>query len=183
MVGASPNLSSLLAHARCQAIPRKPGRTITEMDNAVLWMLYSLGKGGSEIIGQRVAGLAALLRCSPHTVRDAVGRLTKAKLIIKRSDGFTLLEPTAINSFVVAGQQEEGEVGVKDEAGVVKIAEAGDQLGWIEALVAERFGSDSENDRDFLAGMMRKCCQQMLDGRVKSEESQEILAGSPRILS
>ncbi len=34
---------------------------LTEMDNAVLWMIYSLGKGGSETIGQRVAGLAALL--------------------------------------------------------------------------------------------------------------------------
>ena len=66
---------------------------ITEMDNAVLWMLYSRGNGGKEIIGQRVAGLAVLLGCSPHTVRDAIGRLTEAGLIIKRSDGFTLLEP------------------------------------------------------------------------------------------
>ena len=118
---------------------------LTEMDNAVLWMLYSLGKGGSEIIGQRVAGLAVLLGCSPHTVRDAIGRLTKAGLIMKRSDGFTLLEPKeAVRSWWRDRTKKE-KVGVTEQPGVVTITEDGDQLGWIESLVAERYGCDTED--------------------------------------
>jgi Mn-dependent DtxR family transcriptional regulator len=144
---------------------------LTEMDNAVLWMLYSLGKGGKEVVGQRVAGLATLLGCSPHTLRDAIDRLTTAGLVMKRSYGFTLLAPDeAVRSWWRDRPK-------KEQASVVPITEAGAPLAWIESLVADRFPSDSDDDRDTLARMVEKCSQQMLDGRVKPAETKKYWQG------
>ena len=156
----------LLTHDAKRSRGNRVG-VITEMDNAVLWMLYSLGQGGKEIVGQRVPGLAVLLGCSPHTVRDAIGRLTKAGLIMKRSDGFTLLEP---NKSVRSWWRDSKKSGVKEQPGVVPIEEDGDQLAWIEPLVAERYGSGSEDDRDTLVRMLTKRCREMLTGKVKPSE-------------
>ena len=50
-------------------------------------------------------------------------------------------------------------------------------------MVAERFGFDTEDGRDFLVRMMRKCTQQMLEGRVKPVDAkkywQEVLGTFP----
>jgi hypothetical protein len=143
------------------------------MDNAVLWMLYSLGQGGDEILEQRVAGLAALLGCSPHTVRDAIPRLTKAGLLLKRTGGFTLLEPPETVRSWWRDKLSKKKGGVTTQPGVILDTEQGDQLGWIESIVAERFGADSEDMRDLLACMMRKCSRQMLDGRVKPTDTKK----------
>jgi len=150
-----------------------PDGRLTEMDNAVLWMLYSLGQGGREIVGQRVAGLAALLGCSPHTVRGAIGRLSKAGLIMKRSDGFTLLEPEESIRLWWRDRPQKQKASLTDQAGVVKITEAGDPLAWIEPLVADRYSCDPQKDRDDLVCMVEKCSRVMLDGRVKSAEAKK----------
>ena len=65
------------------------------MDNAVLWLLYSLGKGTPEVVGQANRGLKALLGCSLDTLKAATRRLAGNGLVMARSDGFTLLAPTA----------------------------------------------------------------------------------------
>ena len=154
-----------------------PDGRLTEMDNAVLWMLYSLGQGGREIVGQRVAGLAALLGCSPHTVRGAIGRLSKAGLIMKRSDGFTLLEPDESMRSWWRDRPQKQKACVTDQAGVVQITEAGDPLAWIEPLVADRYRCDSQKDRDDLVCMVEKCSRVMLNGRVKPAEAKKYWQG------
>jgi DNA-binding MarR family transcriptional regulator len=156
----------LLTNTARRSRGNREGR-LTERDNSVLWMLYSLGNGGCEIVGQRVAGLAILLGCSPHTVRDALARLSNAGLVMKRSDGFTLLAPEqAVHSWWRDRPK-------KEQASVVPITEAGAPLAWIESLVADRFPSDSDDDRDTLARMVEKCSQQMLAGRVKPAETKK----------
>jgi len=49
-----------------------PDGRLTEMDNAVLWMLYSLGQGGREIVGQRVAYI--FLYCLEFSFSETVRR-------------------------------------------------------------------------------------------------------------
>ena len=81
-------------------------------------------------------------------------------MIIKRSDGFTLLEPEeAVRSWWRDRKK-------KEQPGVVPITEEGDQLGWIESLVPNVSAPIPKTDREFLVRMIRKCTQQMLEGRV-----------------
>jgi Mn-dependent DtxR family transcriptional regulator len=161
------------------------GGILSEMDNAVLWVLYFKGKGGREIVGQRVSGLATMLGCSPHTVRDALGRLSKARLLMIRSDGFTLLDPEAsvLSWWRDTGKKEKS--AAKEQAGNVQIAEKDDDdhFGWITPLVAKRYGGETEDQRDYVVRMLRKCCDRMLAGRVKPSDTvkywQEVLESLP----
>ena len=130
MVGAAPNLSPLPAHGRWQAIPRESRwavdrdgqrRPLDYVQSGERWRRDYRSAGG---------GSGGLLGCSPHTVRDAIGRLAKAGLILKRSDGFTLLDPKqSIRSW---WRDRKKKVRVEEKAGVVPITDEGDQLGWIE---------------------------------------------------
>jgi Mn-dependent DtxR family transcriptional regulator len=146
---------------------------ITEMDNAVLWMLYSLAKGGNEIVGQRVSGLEALLGCSRHTVRDAIRRLAAAGLIMKRSDGFTLLKPNETVRPWWRDRPKKEKSGVTAQAGGAPVIDEADQFGWIGSLISEFYGADTKQNRDFLDCVMRDRTETMIRGRVKPTEAQK----------
>lgn len=71
-----------------------PVGQVTEMDNAVMWLLFSLAKG-AEIVRQSNEGLRAILGCSINTVKGAINQLADKGLVMIRSDGYTLLQPDA----------------------------------------------------------------------------------------
>jgi DNA-binding MarR family transcriptional regulator len=147
-----------------------PSGSLTEGDNAVLWALYSLGRGGKEIVGQRIKGLASLLGFSPHTIRAAIRRLSDAKLVMKRSDGFTLLEPSAAaldwwrdRPNKEKGTRERGEQEIQEP-------DATEGLDWLAPFVDARFPNDTDNERDLLVGIVEKRWSEMLRGKVKPKE-------------
>lgn len=76
-----------------------PRGHLTELDNAIFWLLHSLGKGSGEIVGKTPRRLATILGSSFDTVTSALERLAANGLVMRRSDGFTLLVPgaTALN--------------------------------------------------------------------------------------
>lgn len=147
-----------------------PSGSLTEGDNAVLWALYSLGRGGKEIVGQRISGLAALLGFSPHTIRSAIGRLSDAKLVMQRSDGFTLLEPSGavLEWWRDRPKKEETlrERGDRD----IQEPEVAEGLDWLKPFVDERFPNETQSDRDLLVGIVEKQWPEMLAGKVKPKE-------------
>lgn len=148
---------------------------LSESDNAVLWSLYTFGKGKTELVGQGVSGLASALGISRNTVRAALARLSGAKLVMVRSDGFTLLEPdNSLRSWWRDAETKQAAV-TQVQAGDLHVVggEEGTGLDWIVRLVADKFPGDTEDQRDLLARMMGKCCDQMIAGQVKRKEMQD----------
>ena len=177
MVGAVPNLSSLPSHARCQTIKRQPGRTINRDGQRRPLDALQPGKGGSEIIGQRVVGLAALLGCSAHTAKDAIGRLSKVGLVIKRSDGFTLLEPKeAVRSWWRDRKRRRRVASSRSPRTAINLDGSS---RWLPTDMAP----SPRISESFSCRMIGKCSRQMLEGRVKPKEAkkywEEVLRSFP----
>ncbi|QDV36916.1 helix-turn-helix domain-containing protein [Tautonia plasticadhaerens] len=150
------------------------GGHLTEMDNAVLWLLYSLGKGTPEVVGQANRGLKALLGCSLDTLKAAIRRLAGNGLVMARSDGFTLLAPTAEASAWWQDRKRKGTSQTQQE----KHREAEEESAIdFAALVCRAYPADSRENWDFLADILGKKADVMLAGRFTRREVREYWAG------
>jgi hypothetical protein len=74
-----------------------PSGVLSEMDNALLMLLRSLAEG-DEVLNQTVKGLVAMLGCSVHTVNAGIETLAANGLLMRRTGGFTLVQPTEVSS-------------------------------------------------------------------------------------
>lgn len=147
---------------------------LTEMDNAVLWLLYSLGKGTPEVVGQANRGLKSLLGCSLDTIKEAIRRLSGNGLVMARSDGFTLLVPTAEASSWWQDRKRKDTGQVPKE----KQREA-DEDSPIDfaALVCRAYPADSQKNWGFLVNILRQKSEILLAGRFTCREVREYWAG------